>query len=137
MVQIEIRGTKKALDRAYSSCFMHALVAHMRLPFFKIFSYFVHFCPNLQIFCPLLPFFFKIARVLLLSRIGLAWNVLCNLIRTPRNCFFGFFSRVSRSSRPDVFCKKGVVRNFSQFTGKHLCQSLFLIKFHAWDLQLC
>ena len=26
---------------------------------------------------------------------------------------------------PDVFCKKGVLRNFTKFTGKHLCQSLF------------
>ena len=31
----------------------------------------------------------------------------------------------TRSSRPDVFCKKGVLRNFAKFTGKHLCQSLF------------
>ena len=23
----------------------------------------------------------------------------------------------------DVFCKKGVVRNFAKFTGKHLCQA--------------
>ena len=23
-----------------------------------------------------------------------------------------------------VFCKKGVLRNFAKFTGKHLCQSL-------------
>ena len=30
-----------------------------------------------------------------------------------------------RSSRPEVFCKKGVLRNFAKFTGKHLCQSLF------------
>ena len=30
-----------------------------------------------------------------------------------------------RSSRPEVFCKKGVLRNFVKFTGKHLCQSLF------------
>ena len=29
-----------------------------------------------------------------------------------------------RSSRPDVFCKKGVLRNFGKFTGKDLCQSL-------------
>ena len=28
-----------------------------------------------------------------------------------------------RSSRPEVFCKKGVLRNFTKFTGKHLCQS--------------
>ena len=30
-----------------------------------------------------------------------------------------------RSSRPGVSCKKGVLRNFAKFTGKHLCQSLF------------
>ena len=29
------------------------------------------------------------------------------------------------SSRPDVFCKKGVLTNLAKFTGKHLCQSLF------------
>ena len=26
---------------------------------------------------------------------------------------------------PEVFYKKGVLRNFAKFTGKHLCQSLF------------
>ena len=25
-----------------------------------------------------------------------------------------------KSSRPEVFCKKGVLRNFAKFTGKHL-----------------
>ena len=33
-----------------------------------------------------------------------------------------------RSSRPEVFCKKGVLRNFTKFTGKHLCPSLFFNK---------
>ena len=28
-----------------------------------------------------------------------------------------------RSSRPEVFCKKGVLRNFAKFTGQQLCQS--------------
>ena len=28
----------------------------------------------------------------------------------------------------EVFCKKDVLRNFTKFTGKHLCQSLFLNK---------
>ena len=28
-----------------------------------------------------------------------------------------------RSSSPEVFCKKGVLRNFAKFTGKHLCQN--------------
>ena len=33
-----------------------------------------------------------------------------------------------RSSRPEVFCKKGVLRNFAKFSGKHLRQSLFFDK---------
>ena len=33
-----------------------------------------------------------------------------------------------RSSRPGVFCKKGVLRKFAKITGKHLCQSLFFNK---------
>ena len=28
-------------------------------------------------------------------------------------------------SCPEVFGKKGILRNFAKFTGKHLCQSLF------------
>ena len=31
----------------------------------------------------------------------------------------------TRSSRPEVSCKKGVHRNFTKFTRKQLCQSLF------------
>ena len=34
----------------------------------------------------------------------------------------------NRSSRPKVFCKKDVLKNFEIFTRKHLCWSLFLIK---------
>ena len=34
----------------------------------------------------------------------------------------------SRSSRPEVFCKKGALKNFTTFTGKYLCQSLFFNK---------
>ena len=34
----------------------------------------------------------------------------------------------NRSSRPEVFCKKGVLRNFAKFTGKHLWRSLFFNK---------
>ena len=33
-----------------------------------------------------------------------------------------------RSSRPEVFSKKGVLRYFTKFTGKHLCQSVFFNK---------
>ena len=35
-----------------------------------------------------------------------------------------FFS-TDRNSRPKVFCKKGVVKNFAKFTGKHRCWGLF------------
>ena len=35
------------------------------------------------------------------------------------------------SSRPDVFCEKGVLRTFAKSIGKHLCQSLFFNKAQA------
>ena len=37
-------------------------------------------------------------------------------------------STTFKSSHPELFCKKGVFKNFTKFTGKHLCQSLFLNK---------
>ena len=37
-----------------------------------------------------------------------------------------------RSSRAEVFCKKGIFRNFAKVIGKHLCQSLFFNKFSGW-----
>ena len=41
-----------------------------------------------------------------------------------------------RSNRPEVLCKNGVLRNFAKFTGKHLRQSLFLIKLQASGVSL-
>ena len=32
---------------------------------------------------------------------------------------------------PEVLCKKGVLRNFAKFAGKHLCQSFFFDKVAA------
>lgn len=57
-------------NNGYFSCFMHAIIASMRLPFFKILSNFLHFCQNFQTFSPFWPFFWKIARLPLSSRIG-------------------------------------------------------------------
>ena len=31
-----------------------------------------------------------------------------------------------------MFCKKDALKDFANFTEKHLCWSLFLIKLHAW-----
>ena len=44
-------------------------------------------------------------------------------------CFQNFkvFAQLN-NSRPGVFCKKGVLKNFTKFTGKYLCQSLFFNK---------
>ena len=39
-----------------------------------------------------------------------------------------FVQLINRSSRPKVFCKKVVLKSFAKFTGKHLCQRLFLKK---------
>ena len=41
---------------------------------------------------------------------------------------FTFWLSLCRSSRPKVFCKKGALRNFTKFTWKRLCRSLFLNK---------
>ena len=38
----------------------------------------------------------------------------------------------SRSSHRRCSAKKGVLKNDANFTGKHLCWSLFLIKFHVF-----
>ena len=34
-----------------------------------------------------------------------------------------------RSSRPEVYCKKVILGKFAKFTGKHLCQRIFLNRF--------
>ena len=36
--------------------------------------------------------------------------------------------QISRSSRPGIFCEKGVLRNLAKLTGQHLRQSLFFNK---------
>ena len=36
-----------------------------------------------------------------------------------------------RSSRLQMFFEKSVLKNFANFTGKHLCWSLYLIKLQA------
>ena len=45
---------------------------------------------------------------------------------------FVFFNLVlqqmNNHSRPKVFCKKGVLRNFAKFTGEHKYQSFFFNK---------
>ena len=49
------------------------------------------------------------------------------LLRTPSK------TRLKPQKQPlELFCKKGVLRNFANFTGKHLCWSLFLIELQTF-----
>ena len=56
------------------------------------------------------------------------------LVHSPQTAFhrkiiYNFvWTYLGRSSRPDVFCKKGGLRNIAKLTGKHLCQSIFFNK---------
>ena len=52
-----------------------------------------------------------------------SWNVY-NYIQLH----FRIAIMIFKSSGPDVFSKKGVLRSFIKFTGKHQCQSLFFNK---------
>ena len=53
----------------------------------------------------------------------------CKGPEKPLTSFAWRFEIVNlRSSRPDVFCRKDVLKNFAKFTGKYLCQSLFFNK---------
>ena len=40
-------------------------------------------------------------------------------------CLFSKIIVEIQKQPSEVFCKKGVLKNFVKFTGKHLCQSLF------------
>ena len=57
----------------YSSSLLHAIIANNHMSFFKIFSNFVHSCPNFVLFVlfwAYLYYFWKMVRMLLLSRKG-------------------------------------------------------------------
>ena len=50
------------------------------------------------------------------------------MLKSLLNKVVGLHDCCNRSSRSEVFCQKGVLRNFAKFTGKDLCQSLFFNK---------
>ena len=41
-----------------------------------------------------------------------------------------------KKQSPEGFCKKGALKNFSNFKEKHLCWSHFLVKLQAFSLQV-
>ena len=54
---------------------------------------------------------------------SLKWNI-C----VERWLWFSNIFMLEKSIRLDLFCKKGVLRNFTKLTAKHLCESLFFNK---------
>ena len=46
----------------------------------------------------------------------------------PKIIHYRSYKNFDGSNRQEVFCKKGILRNFAKFPGKHLCQSLFFNK---------
>ena len=66
------------------------------------------------------------------------WRDFSNIIKilpNSRSSHSPAFIRitVTRTSCPELFCKKGALRNSTKLTGKHLCQSLFFkTKLQAW-----
>ena len=51
-----------------------------------------------------------------------------SMVSSSSSCKKNIQMYLFRSSCPDLFCKKVVLKNFTKFTGKHLCQSLFVNK---------
>ena len=61
--------------------------------------------------------------------------VMCHKIQKPMNMDASILTsalnfKSFRSSRPGVFCKRGILKNFAKFTGKRLCQRLKKKKSH-------
>ena len=44
---------------------------------------------------------------------------------------------LTNGSCSEMFCEKGVLKNFAKFKGKHLCQGFFFNKVAGSSLQLC
>ena len=55
-------------------------------------------------------------------------HVLCFIYFVERLTLFLWLLFTPETSRPEVFCEKGVLRNIAKFTGKHLCQGLYFNK---------
>ena len=62
-------------------------------------------------------------------------NKICYLDKVYLDKISLYFAKIKfskhtlyRSSHPEVFCKKGVLKNFAKFTGKNTCSRVFFNK---------
>ena len=75
----------------------------------------------------------KLRIMLALTFIFLTQNGYCvnKHFETTNVITMRFLLKLHRSSHWRCSIEKGVFKNLTKFTGKHLCQSLFLIKLHT------
>ena len=67
IILIKLYTTSLPKHRTFSNCLLCVIITCNHLPLFKIFSNFVYFCSNFQIFCPFcsfLTFFFPFSKKL-------------------------------------------------------------------------
>ena len=62
------------------------------------------------------------------KNVGIQCENLCKCIFLNHKGCNGVSLVLLLSSLPEVFYEKDVLRNFAKFTGKHLCQGIFLNK---------
>ena len=83
----------------------------------------------MQLFAKILPLLFWDLQIVFAA---LFKSITCNFTSKLNDCTQRKSGKEPptgcRSSRPEMFCKKVVLRNFAKFTGKHLCQSFFFDK---------
>ena len=107
-------------------------------------NYFIHFLPSISFISVFVSIQQQIRSSLpvvfckksVLKRFSqLSESLFNNKIEAPRMFFSCEFCNIfkhtfftERSSHQRCFVRKGVLRNFAKFTGKHLCQSLFFNK---------
>ena len=101
------------------SLYIFSLILHVfsRILFIYIQSSNIH-SVKLYIFSPILYYMYSVSSYIFSLILFMFSQLIC--IHSYLICI------QFRRSRPEVFCKKGVLRNFAKFTGKHLCQGLFL-----------
>ena len=83
----------------------------------------------MQLFAKILPLLFWDLQIVFAA---LFKSITCNFTSKLNDCTQRKSGKEPptgcRSSRPEMFCKKAVLRNFAKVTGKHLYQRLFLNK---------
>ena len=100
----------------------------MRLMCHKLIRAYVPTCLKLNYYVPTYPYFSRAYAPSFFTCLR-AYNHSQNILRlTSIPCIAVFLWIICRSSHRRCSLRKGVLRNFVKFTGKHVCQSLLFNK---------